>query len=227
MPENTGQGKDASGLQPWSATEIVGKPVPRIDAYERVSGTAVYTHDLSLPNMLHAAILRCPHAHAVVKRVDASAARKMPGVRAVLTLDDPEGQIVVPKPSWLEDGPPVVLFDRTCRYAGEEVAAVAADTPYQARDAVRAIKAEYEEMPFVLDAEEALKPGAPAVHDGGNLVRKPYLYERGDLAKGFAEADVVVEESYRTSYEIHSQLEVHGAVASWDGASWILRPAAC
>ena len=70
---------------PWTETRVVGKPLPRIDAYERVSGTAVYPFDVTLPDMLHAAVLRCPHAHAMVTRVDVGAAEEMPGVRAVIT----------------------------------------------------------------------------------------------------------------------------------------------
>lgn len=203
---------------PWGSTEVVGKALPRIDAYERVSGSAVYSLDLLLPGMLHAAVLRCPHAHAVVKKIDARAAERMPGVRAVLTPSDPEAAIVVPYPWWISAGPPMLLFDRTCRYAGEEVAAVAADTPHQAWDAVRAIAAEYEERPFVLDAEEALKPGAPAVHASGNQMRPTDVYERGDVAKGFSEADVVVEQTFRTCCQIHTPMETHGSVARWDGA---------
>jgi xanthine dehydrogenase YagR molybdenum-binding subunit len=81
-------------VKPWGETTIVGKPIPRIDAYERVSGTAVFPADVSLPNMLYAAILRCPHPHALVKKIDVGKARKMPGVCAVLTDADPEARAV-------------------------------------------------------------------------------------------------------------------------------------
>ncbi len=109
------------------------------------------------------------------------------------------------------------LFDPHCRYEGEEVAAVAAETQQQAWDAVRAIQVEYETLPFVTGMEEALKPGAPPVQEGGNQVGAPREIKRGDVAKGFAEADVVLEETYRTSCEIHAPLEAHGSVAQWDG----------
>ena len=109
------------------------------------------------------------------------------------------------------------LFDPHCRYEGEEVAAVAAESPQQAWDAVRAIQVEYETLPFVIDMEEALKPGAPPVQEGGNRAGAPRETKRGDVAKGFAEADVVLEETYRTSCEIHAPMEVHGSVAQWDG----------
>ena len=195
---------------PWGETTIVGKPITRIDAAERVGGRAVYPLDVSLPNMLHAAILRCPHAHANVKKVDLSKAREMPGVRAVLSDADPEAHI-----GWYLAASR--LFDPHCRYEGEEVAAVAAETPLQARDALRAIRVEYEELPFVTNMEDALKPGATAIQGTSNVVSPGRPNGRGDVEKGFAEADVVLEETYRTSCEIHTPLEAHGSVARWDG----------
>src|SRR5512143_275247 len=199
---------------PWGETAVVGKRLPRVDGYERVSGSAVYAMDVTFPNMLHAVFVRCPHAHARVKKVDTSKAERMPGVRAVLTGDSPGAKL-----PWYfgEKGPLSLLFDPHCRYEGEEVAAVAADTPQQAHEAARAVAVEYEELPFVVDYEEALKPGAPAVHDGGNRNGEPDKYERGDVAKGFAQADVVVERTFRTPCEIHTPMEPHGSVAKWDG----------
>jgi CO/xanthine dehydrogenase Mo-binding subunit len=200
---------------PWPETTVVGKRLPRVDGYERVSGTAVYAIDVTFPDVLHAAVVRCPHAHARVKKVDTAKAESMPGVRAVLTGDSPGAKL-----PWYfgEKGPTSLLFDPHCRYEGEEVAAVAADTLQQAQDAARAVAVEYEELPFVVDYEQALKPGAPAVHDGGNRNGEPEKYERGDVAKGFAEADVVVERTFRTPCEIHTPMEPHGSVAKWDGS---------
>ncbi len=200
----------------WTTTRVVGRPQTRVDAYARVSGSATYTLDVSLPRMLHAAILRCPHAHAVVKKVDLARALTMPGVVAVLSGDDKDAAL-----PWYDEadkGAQSRLFDPHCRYAGEEVAAVAAETPYQAADALRQVAVEYDVKPFVVDMDEALKKEAPAVHEGApNLIRDPTRYERGDVAKGFAEADVVVEQTYRTNVEIHSPMEVHGSVAQWEG----------
>jgi CO/xanthine dehydrogenase Mo-binding subunit len=200
-------------LPPWGDTNVVGKALPRVDAYERVSGMAVYPIDVRFPDMLYAAVLRCPYAHARVRRVDAAKAEKMPGVRAVLNSATPGGGI-----PWYDgpNGPTSRLFDSHCRYAGEEVAAVAADSPDLAAEAVRAIRVDYEELPFVVDPDEAGKPGAPAVQEGGNVSRRP-MWERGDVAKGFAEAEVVLEGTYRTSCEIHATAEPHGAVARWEG----------
>ena len=208
-------------VKPWGETKIVGKPIPRVDGYERVSGAAVFPVDVILPNMLYGAILRCPHPHAMVKKIDVGKTRQMPGVRAVLTDADPEARAV----GWYAaPGAPGAasrmlsrLFDPHCRYEGEEVAAVAAESQQQAWDAVRAIQVEYQTQPFVTGMEEAMKPGAPPVQDGGNQVSAPREIKRGDVAKGFAEADVVLEETYRSSCEIHAPLEVHGSVARWEG----------
>jgi xanthine dehydrogenase YagR molybdenum-binding subunit len=203
-------------LQAWKETAVVGKSLPRIDGYERVSGAAVYPSDTSLPDMIYGAILRCPHAHALVKHIDTGEAEKMPGVRAVITGKTPGAGIDWP---YATPGTTVKtkLFDPHCRHEGEEVAAVAAETPYHAWDAVNAIKVEYELLPFVVDYEKALEPQAPAIHEGGNRVGKTQTYERGDVARGFAEADVVLEETYSTACELHTPLELHGCVANWDG----------
>ncbi len=205
-------------VRPWTETKVVGTAQPRIDGHERVTGSAVYARDMALPDMLHAAFARCPHAHAIVKKVDVSKALKMPGVRAILTGDSPGAKLpfyFTPK------GPLSWLFDPHCRHEGEEVAAVAAETPAEARAAADAIEVEYDERPFVVDYEKALDPKAPALHEGGNSagVEK---YARGDVAKGFAEADAVVEMTFRTPCEIHAPMETHGSVVKWEGDRLII-----
>jgi len=202
------------GPETWRETTVVGTRQPRVDAYERVSGTAVFPHDVSLPDMLHGAVLRCPYAHANVLSIDTSEAEKMPGVQAVITADTPGADM-----PWYQrrDKAYGRLFDKHCRHEGEEVAAVAAETPLQAADALRAIKVEYEELPFVINDDEALAPDAPPVQDGGNLAGEPSVRERGDVAAGFAEADVIVERTYKTPCQIHAPMEPHGSVAKWDG----------
>jgi xanthine dehydrogenase YagR molybdenum-binding subunit len=203
-----------SELPPWGETTVVGKRTPRVDAYDRVSGSAVYPLDVLLPDMLHAAILRCPHAHAKLRKMETAEAEKMPGVRAVLTASSPGADI----PWWKRKGKETTtLFDPHGRYEGDEVAAVAAETPQQARDALRKIRVEWEVLPFVLTPGESLKAGAPVLHEGGNRANDPTVHERGDLKKGFAEAAFVVERTYSTACEIHSPMEVHGSVARWDG----------
>ncbi|MBL8143931.1 MAG: xanthine dehydrogenase family protein molybdopterin-binding subunit [Acidobacteria bacterium] len=199
----------------WTDTKVVGQRLPKIDAYERVSGTAVYPSDITLPGMLHAAVLRCPHGHARVKKLDASRAAKMPGVRAVLTPESPGADI-----PWYpgEKGYVSRLLDTHCRFAGDEIAAVAADTPYQAFDAVRAIVVEYEVLPNVVGLDAALAPNAPAVLDGPtNRAGDPRAQGRGDVAAGFAAAEVTVEGTYSTGTQLHVPIELHGAVVRWDG----------
>lgn len=200
--------------EPWVKTHTVGTRTPRVDAYERVSGAACYPSDIVLPGMLYGAIVRCPHPHARVKRVDAGKALSMPGVHAVLTGGDKGADI-----AWRYSGEPESrLFNPHCRFEGDAVAAVAAETPHAAWDAAREVEVEYEVLRYVSDERNSLKEGIPLIHEGGNTV-KTEEYARGDVEKGFDEADVVLEESYRSECEMHTPLELHGCVARWDGDS--------
>ena len=215
VPETPEPGKEP---EPWGKTTVIGKALPRIDAYERVSGAAIYPSDVLMPNTLYGAILRCPHPHAMVKKVDTKKAETMPGVRSVISASTPEADLRWPYTKDMG----AKLFDPHCRFEGEAVAAVAADTPYQARDALRAIEVEYEVKPFVVDERKALREDAPRVHEGGNRVGKTNVYERGDVEKGFAESDIVLEQTYRTECELHTPLEPHGCVAYWDGDQLVI-----
>lgn len=204
----------SSDPAPWTDTRIVGKPLPRVDAYERVSGSATFPSDVTMPDMLHVAVLRCPHAHATIKTIDVSAAEKMAGVHAVVTGSTPGFDL-----PWYSTrgGALSKLFDTHCRFDGEEVAAVAAENSYQAWDAVRKIVVEYEVLPHVVTEDDALNANAPAIHGTGNRLGDPRVYERGDVSKGFAAADIVLEQTYRTACQIHTPAETHGSVARWDG----------
>ncbi len=209
------QGPAGAATPPaWGETKVVGKPLVRVDAYDRVSGTAQFPSDVILPQMLHAAVLVCPHAHATVKKVDTSVAEKMPGVQAVLKDGSPGANI-----PWFggRGGFASRLFDAHCRYHGDEVAVVAADTIYQAWDAVRAITVEYDVLPNAVTIDEAQKAGAPVIRDGGNKPQAPPPYQRGDVDAAFKTADVVLETTYHTPCELHNAMELHGAVAKWDG----------
>lgn len=200
--------------EPWGKTHTIGTRTPRVDAYERISGAACYPSDIVLPGMLYGAIVRCPHPHARVKRVDVSKALSMPGVHAVLTGGDKGADI-----TWRYSGETKSrLFNPHCRFEGDAVAAVAAETPHAAWDAVREVEVKYEVLPYVSDERNSLKDGAPLIHEGGNTV-KTEEYSRGDMEKGFDEADVVLEESYRSECEMHTPLELHGCAARWDGDS--------
>jgi CO/xanthine dehydrogenase Mo-binding subunit len=208
-PEGAGPGP----LRPWDKTEVVGRAIPRVDAYERVSGAAVYPSDVTLPGMLYGGVLRSPHPHAKVKSIDVAEAEKLAGVHIVLTGSSPGCDL-----RWYYDRDDFsLLFDSHSLFEGDAVAAVAAESPYQVDDALNAIKVEYEVLPFVADERKALDPGAPKLRDNGNQVGEGGKYDRGDVAKGFAEADLVLEETYRTACELHTPLERHGCVANWDG----------
>lgn len=189
----------------------VGRPLPRPDAEAKVKGEALFAADLYFDNMLYAAVLRSAYAHARLLKVDTSRAKSMPGVVAVLTAEDVPGSKVhgVSRPDW-----PVLAYDKV-RYVGDAVALVLAETEAQARAATEAIAVEYEPLPVVSSPEEAIAPDAPQIHEGGNLL-KHIEVRRGDVAAGFASADVVIEREYRTPTTEHAFLEPEAAVARLD-----------
>src|SRR4029453_17810195 len=145
---------------------VVGKPGPNIDAVERVTGRAKYTGDIDLPGMLLARVLRSPHAHARGAAVDTTKAEAVPGVRAVITYKDAPKVMIWGHRQY-------ALNDRV-RFRGEAVAALAAVDPETADKALKLIDVQYEVLPFVLDPEEALKPGA-ALFPDGNLEGPPRI----------------------------------------------------
>jgi len=210
LPETPEPGQNPA---PWVKTNVVGKALPRVDGYEIASGTAQYPSDVGLPGMLYGAVLRCPYPNAMIKEVDITTAVKLPGVHSVIGPASPEADLKWP----YKNGVDSKIFDRQCRFEGDAVAAVAADTPYHAWDAVRAIEVKYQILPFVADEKRALGPKTPAVHPSGNRVGRPEVYKRGDVEKGFTDADVVLESEYRTQSLFHTPLEPHGCVARWDG----------
>ncbi|QGP91211.1 putative xanthine dehydrogenase subunit D [Neomoorella glycerini] len=186
---------------------VVNHPVPRVDAYEKVTGRARYAADLYFPGMLYGKVLRSKVAHARIKSLETNAARQMPGVHCVLTADDLPGE-----PSWC-----TYLFlarDRV-RYTGDALAMVAAETREQAEAAIKAIKVEYEPLPGVYSIEEALAPGAPQVQEyaPGNIVQNTHWpVRKGDVAAGFAACDVIIEREYRTQYIEHAYIEPEACV---------------
>jgi xanthine dehydrogenase YagR molybdenum-binding subunit len=188
---------------------IVGKPHVRVEGLEKVTGRARYAYDMRLPRQLYAAVLRSPHPHARVTRIDTSKAESLLGVGAVLSSAN------CPPVHWYAEG--IFLFDRTVRLVGDEVAAVAAESIDIARDALRLIEVEYDVLPFVVDVEAAAKPNAPAIHTPGNVVDEPAQYERGDVAAGAQQTDVTIEATYVTQTALHNSLEPHGCTATWEG----------
>lgn len=202
--------EETESWEPETDLKIVGKPISRLDGYDKVSGTALYTTDVTLPNMTFAKTLRCPHPHAHIKSIDTSKAQKHPGVLAVITHKN------TPKIPWY--GGMSFLFDPHPRYLGDEVACIAAESEHTAEEALKLIDVEYDVLPFVVDAGKAMKPNAPKIHKDGNISGgKPSTYNRGDIEKGFAEADAVVEDTFTTQVAVHNPTEAHCSVANWDG----------
>jgi CO/xanthine dehydrogenase Mo-binding subunit/aerobic-type carbon monoxide dehydrogenase small subunit (CoxS/CutS family) len=193
--------------------DFIGKNVRRIDTPGKVSGRLKYAGDMTMPGMLHVQVLRSPHAHARILSIDTSAAEAMEGVEGVITSADVPG----------EDGFGVFVNDQPImargkvRYVGEAVAAVAAENPLIAKRALSEIKVVYEELPAVFDPDEALRPGAPVLHDyAPDNVTKHIPIRVGDAEKGFAESDLVVEETYTTQAIEHAYLEPEAGLAYVD-----------
>lgn len=187
----------------------IGASVPRRDLRDKLTGAAKYAADVQLAGMLTGAVLRSPHPHARILSVDASAALGLSGVHGALTpFDVPAGSIA----------PDMPILDTEVRFVGDEVAAVAADDEHTARHALSLIRVEYEPLPFVTDAQAAIAPDAPSVHPGGNLVGgEPLILERGSVEEGFAEADIILEDTFSTPAHHGAALEPRVAVASWCG----------
>ena len=188
----------------------IGKSVPRRDLPAKLTGEAKYAADIQLPGMLVGKVLRSPHPHANIVSIDASGAERMDGVHAVVTpFDVPQGSIA----------PDLPILDTEVRFVGDEVAAVAAEDEGVALEALKRIVVDYEViLPFVTDMREALDPNSTPVHEGGNLVGgEPVTLGRGDVDEGFADADVIVQDTFTTPSHSGAALEPRAAVASWEG----------
>ena len=198
--------------EPSGPTQSIGVPTPLIDGPEKVSGKAMYAADYAAPDALVGKILRSPHAHARIK-VDASKARALPGVKAVVTGEDCAanfGVLPIAMNEW-------ALARGKTRYRGEPIAAVAAIDVETATKALDLIVVSYEALPAYFHAEEARAPGAVQLHDEkpGNLEREVH-YELGDLAKGWVEADLIREQTYDCAEVCQVQSEPHAAFAEYD-----------
>ena len=194
------------------STSTIGQNTPQVNARSKVLGRAQYTGDLKLPGMLHAKVLRSPHPSARIVSIDTAAARALAGVRVVLTGAD------APRTCWgVSHKERRILAEGVVRFAGEEVAAVAADTEELARDALDLIRVEYEELPAVLSPDEALDGEAPHIHPGrqSNLAHE-IRFHRGDVEAGFAQSDLVHEASYSTHAQYPGYLEPMGTLATLD-----------
>ena len=218
---NTAAPKSENGLL------VVNQPLPKVDAEKLVTGKAKFTDDYDLPGMLCAKILLSPHAHARIVKIDASKARALPGVQAVLTHEDlPKIRHTKAGQSHPEPSPyDHVILDSKVRFVGDRVALVAAESEAIAEAALRLIDVEYEILPAAFTAEDAIKPGAPVIHDepdatgildaSRNLVGHLGV-EVGNVEQGFAESDVIVEYTYYTKPIKHCEPEPHVSLAYLD-----------
>lgn len=191
----------------------IGTSVRRIDAPSKVSGRLKYAADIKMIDMLQMQVLRSPHAHANILSIDTSEAEAMDGVVCVITADDIPG--IDGFGVFVHDQP--VMAREKVRHVGEAVAAVAAEDQVTARRALEKIKVVYEEIPGIFDPEEAMQPGAAVVHDyTQNNVIKHIPVRKGDIATGFAEADIILEESFTTQQVEHAYLEPEAGIAYVD-----------
>ncbi|MCH8168583.1 MAG: xanthine dehydrogenase family protein molybdopterin-binding subunit, partial [Proteobacteria bacterium] len=212
--------------------KYIGTRPVRPDGVEKVTGRARYGADITLPGMLHGRVLRSPHAHAWLRSIDTSKARALPGVKAVVTRDDfadqpseivPAGELVVNYRDVVRN----IMAREKVLYDGHAVAAVAATSASVARRALALIEVTYEVLPHVIDVLEAARPDAPLLHDfvftegvepkpeSPSNVAKRVVLSRGDVAAGFAEADVVVEREYDTKPVHQGYIEPQACLAHY------------
>lgn len=216
-------------LPPNDQLAVIGRRLPRLDARQKVTGEARYTFDVQLEGMLYGCTVASTVAHARIKSIDTSAAERHPGVRAVHILDR-----VLMTARLRDPGEEANLPYPMVRYLGQPIAGIAATTARAAREAAKLVRIEYETLPHVVSMDGAREPDAPLIFPGpteqpataggggaqkgldqkGNL-RGPARNTRGDVAKGFTDAAVIVEREYRTQVQTHVPMETHGIVADW------------
>src|SRR5690606_7443817 len=211
----------------------IGKRTVRPDGADKVTGRAAYAADGTMPGMIWGKILRSPHPHARIKSIDTSKAAALPGVKAVMTGQDlVEFPVDTPVPLGIQDMRWMarnVMAREKALFAGHPVAAVAAMSVKIATQALALIEVDYEVLPWVIDVEEAMKPDAPILHDFVRFEGKPsniagtIEHKLGDIDAGFAEADVVIERSFRTAPVHQGYIEPHACVVgvSPDGKATI------
>ena len=203
--------------------KVIGTRPVRPDGVDKVTGRAQYGADIRLPGALHARMKRSPHAHAIIKRIDATRALALDGVKAVVTGEDlaPDGDVTK-----MPDPAQNVLAGSRVLYRGQAVAAVAAVNDHIAQEAVALIDVEYEVLPHVLDVREAMRPDAPILHEalrtrgpnpgeGPTNIVAQTVAAFGDVEKGFEECDVIVENEFSTKMVHQGYIEPQASTASW------------
>ena len=195
---------------------VIGRRVTQKDAAEKSTGAALYVSDLKLPGMLYGKVLRSPHPHALIKSIDTSLARRIPGVKSVITwADTPQIKFGTLVDDWY------ILARDKVRFVGEEVAAVAAVDEEVAQEALDLIKVEYEELPAVFSLEEAIVPGAPVINGEfgfSDNVASAFKVERGDVDQAFKEADLVLGDRFYTNQVYQAYMETFAVLAQWDNS---------
>ena len=193
----------------------IGKRLHKKDGREKVTGRAIYGQDLVLPRMLYGKILYSQYPHAKIHSVDTSKAKRVPGVRVILTGDDiPDIRI-----GFIKDNMPI--NKGIVRWAGDEIAAVAAESEEAAEEALMLIEVDYEELPAVFTPEEALAEGAPILHQGRKSNRIDEIcrtYRQGDIEEGFAKSDIVLEETYHLQHMQHCTMGTYFCAASFNAS---------
>jgi xanthine dehydrogenase molybdenum-binding subunit len=200
-------------------SDVIGTAVRRPDVPGKVTGSARYAGDLQLPGMLHAKIKRSTVAHARIKKINIEKAKAHPGVKAILTHENVPRVLHYgsPHPRSASLACDQYILDNKVRYWGEGVAAVAAVSEEIADEALDLIEVEYEELPAALTLEAAMAPGAPVIHQrADNLVADPVMVKRGDVVRGFAEADVVIEGTYEMGRPTPAYMEPNICVCQFD-----------
>lgn len=198
----------------------VGKNILKEDAREKVTGKAIYPDDIYFDNMLYLKIKRATHPHSYLRRIDTSKAQKLPGVVKIITAADiPEvknfGLII-------KDQPVLIGVGRKMRYMGDALAIVVAETKEIASKAVNLIEVGVEKLEIISDPLRAMEKDAPLIHEDGNILATHYL-EKGDIKKGFAQADLIVENEYRTSFLDQVPLQVEAGVGVFDPENGIIK----
>ena len=217
---------DDTGGPAWGPNDqhtLLNHRLTRVDGPVKVSGAAVYSYDVRLPGMLYGRILRSPHAHARVKKIDDSAARRIPGVHAIATVqglrarERPDKAAGADASAKAARGKQPELPPHEVRYEGEPIAAVAAISPEIADDAIHALRADFEVLPHAVTADAAIKPDAPKVLGEGNLEEKEKKGELDKVEAALKQCDAIVEAEYRTQTIHHTCLETHGIVVDYRG----------
>src|SRR5438552_10144846 len=193
---------------------IIGSARPKVDAYGKVSGRALYADDIMLPRMVYGRLLRSPHPHARILSIDLRRALELPGVLAVITGEDLPQKFGI-LPSSQDE---YALAREKVRYVGDPVAAVAALDPDILDEAIRLIKVEYEVLPALMSIDEALAHPDIKINDEARIgnIHKAVSYEFGEVDAGFAQADYVREDWFYYEGNTHAPLEAHACVAQWE-----------